>query len=64
MAFLSPLLLSCIAGVLAGGTGQAALGVSIGSTQTELQRFFTILGLGQGDLAAHSCSRRAMLEAA
>lgn len=51
-------------GVLGGGTGQAELGVSRGSTQREEHRLRSTLELGQGVRAAHLCSRRAIAVAA
>lgn len=59
----SPLQLSCVEGVC-GGTGHSALGVSMGSTHTELHRFLMIFELGQGVRLVQSWSRRAILEAA
>lgn len=59
----SPLQPSCVGGVC-GGTGHCALGVSMGSTHTELHRFLMIFELGQGVRPVQSWSRHAMLEAA
>lgn len=55
--------LSCV-GSVCGGTGHSALGVSIGSTHTELHRFLMIFEFGQGVRPVQSWSKRAILEAA
>lgn len=46
------------------GAGQLTEGVILESTHTELQRFFNILGFGQGVLEMHCCKSLAIHKAA